>query len=68
MENTNRINKQRIKQMKGWENMPDEFAEKMTNTLRRLSEIIYSTLIKHSGEKFFSEGALPNLESKSNAI
>jgi hypothetical protein len=68
MENTNRINKERVKQMKGWESMPDEFAEKMVITIKRLSEIIYASLMKHAADKVFTAVELTNPELKLNAV
>jgi hypothetical protein len=38
--------KEKVKQMKGWENMPDELAEQIASTVRRLAELFYITIAR----------------------
>jgi len=38
--------KEKVKQMKGWENMPDELAEQIVSTVRRLAELFYITIAR----------------------
>ena len=38
--------KEKVKQMKGWENMPDELAEHIARGIKRLAEIFYVTIAR----------------------
>lgn len=44
MENYPDVTKERVKQMKGWENMPDDVADKIARAIRTLAEILYRTV------------------------
>lgn len=38
--------KEKVKQMKGWENMPDELAEQIATTVRKLARLFYITIAR----------------------
>lgn len=44
MEETPTTTKEKVKQMKGWENMPDELAEQIAKTVRKFAELFYITI------------------------
>ena len=41
-----RTTAEKVKQMKGWENMSDEMAENIARTVRRLAELFYITIAR----------------------
>ena len=38
--------KEKVKQMKGWENLPDELAEQIAKTVRKFAELFYITIAR----------------------
>lgn len=41
-----RTTAEKVKQMKGWENISDEMAENIARTVRRLAELFYITIAR----------------------
>lgn len=40
------VTPQKVKQMKGWENMSDEMAESISNTVKKFAELFYITIAR----------------------
>ena len=38
--------KEKVKQMKGWENLPDELAEQIAKTVIKFAELFYITIAR----------------------
>ena len=38
------ITKERVKQVEKWKDMPDEFADKVVTTIKKLSELLYISI------------------------
>lgn len=38
--------KEKVKQIKGWENMSDELAEQIANVVRKFAELFYITIAR----------------------
>jgi hypothetical protein len=47
---------EKVKQMKGWENMSDEMADNIAKTVRRLSELFYITIAREQSLNPLSDG------------
>ena len=41
-----RVTPQKVKQMPGWENMSDEMAESISNTVKKFAELFYITIAR----------------------
>ncbi len=41
-----RVAPQKVKQMPGWENMSDEMAESISNTVKKFAELFYTTIAR----------------------
>lgn len=49
------VNAAMVKQMPGWENMSDEFAENMAATIKKLAAIFYITIAREMNLKSMDE-------------
>jgi hypothetical protein len=41
-----RVTAQKVKQMPGWENLSDEMAENISNTIKKFAELFYITIAR----------------------
>jgi len=41
-----RVSPQKVKQIPGWENMSDEMAESISNTVKKFAELFYITIAR----------------------
>lgn len=50
-----RVTPQKVKQMKGWENLSDEMAESISNTVKKFAELFYITIARDMSLNQISE-------------
>ncbi len=61
-----RVTPQKVKQMPGWENMSDEMAESISNTVKKFAELFYITIARDMSLNPLPETELRFKEEKSN--
>jgi len=56
--------KEKVKQIRRWENLPDELAEQIAKTVIKFAELFYITIERDMSLNPIPEGELQNQEEK----